>query len=261
MGAFFLGDFMAKNFAKSFYNSRAWISTRDAYIAERVRIDGGMCECCRENVGEELHHIIPLTPANINDFDVCLNPDNLKYLCKDCHFRAHRKIILEKFEEARSRKKDMNILTNGCYMDEEGFVVKARRFIVWGSPASGKTTYVKEHLMPGDLVVDLDAIKYAISFQNNQPVNLNPIAFEIRELLYKAIEDGRADCRNVWVIGCLPKRAEREELAARLGAELVYVKADYKECIERARRDVRDYANSGAVRCAFVDKFFEELEE
>lgn len=36
--------------------------------------------------------------------------------------------------------------------------------IVCGAPASGKTTYVKNNMTIGDLVIDLDAIRCAIGF-------------------------------------------------------------------------------------------------
>lgn len=36
--------------------------------------------------------------------------------------------------------------------------------LVCGPPASGKTTFVRNHMVPGDIVVDLDAIMQAISF-------------------------------------------------------------------------------------------------
>lgn len=42
---------MAKPWAKRFYKSPAWRSCRDSYIRERIRIDGGICEVCRERLG------------------------------------------------------------------------------------------------------------------------------------------------------------------------------------------------------------------
>lgn len=251
---------MAKGFAKSFYNSRAWIDTREAYIAERTRIDGGMCENCHENVGEELHHIEPLTPANINDYDICLNPKNLKWLCKDCHFKAHRELILKQFDEARERRRNSKILTNGCYMNEDGFLVKARRVIVWGAPASGKSTYVRANMFPGDLVVDLDALKSALTYQEREGSadNLLPVIFSVRDHLYQLIADRVPDCRTVWIIGCLPKRKEREELASMLDAELMRMDAGYHECIRRASED-SGRANKQLQR-ALIDRFFENVE-
>nr|DAY73526.1 MAG TPA: NinG protein [Caudoviricetes sp.] len=78
---------MAKEFAKAFYNSKAWLSCRKAYISKRTMIDGGMCETCKENPGYIVHHKIPLTPENIKNPLVALNQDNLKFDCKDCHDR------------------------------------------------------------------------------------------------------------------------------------------------------------------------------
>ncbi|NMB00767.1 MAG: hypothetical protein GX971_04505 [Firmicutes bacterium] len=76
---------MAKEWAKAFYKSAAWQKCRAAYIAERVALDGGLCEECQEQLGHIVHHKILLTPANITDPDVALNHEHLKYVCKRCH--------------------------------------------------------------------------------------------------------------------------------------------------------------------------------
>lgn len=81
-----------RQFAESFYKSKAWQHTRDAYASSV----GGLCECCRShgliNAGEIVHHKVHLTPENINDPDVTLNFDNLELLCRDCHGKKHKKI-------------------------------------------------------------------------------------------------------------------------------------------------------------------------
>jgi len=41
--------------------------------------------------GDTVHHKVPITPENINDPEVTLNPDNLILLCRDCHALAHKK--------------------------------------------------------------------------------------------------------------------------------------------------------------------------
>lgn len=76
---------MAKEFAKAFYKSKTWRKCRDAYIAERINIDGGLCEVCGEEPGYIVHHKILLTPNNINDSEIALNHKYLQYDCKKCH--------------------------------------------------------------------------------------------------------------------------------------------------------------------------------
>ena len=76
-----------KDYAESFYNSKAWRRCRAAYIARRLLIDGGLCEECHERVGYIVHHRKQLTPENITDPAVTLEDDNLEYVCKDCHDR------------------------------------------------------------------------------------------------------------------------------------------------------------------------------
>lgn len=82
---------MAKDFAKSFYDSKAWKECRRAYIGHRMLVDGGRCEMCEHDQGYIIHHKIVLNESNINDPDVSLNPDNLMFVCHDCHNFIHSK--------------------------------------------------------------------------------------------------------------------------------------------------------------------------
>lgn len=77
--------FAMREFAESFYKSKAWQSCRTGFIQERVRIDGGLCQVCRERLGYIVHHKILLTPENINDPEISLNWEHLSYECKPCH--------------------------------------------------------------------------------------------------------------------------------------------------------------------------------
>lgn len=78
-----------KDFAKSFYTSRAWKNCRRAYAASV----GGLCEECKGKglvvPGEIVHHKTELTPQNINDASVTLNWDNLELVCREHHAQAH----------------------------------------------------------------------------------------------------------------------------------------------------------------------------
>lgn len=77
---------MAREFAKKFYNSAAWVKTSKAYAASRLFI----CERCGEPAKKYVvHHKRHLTPQNINDPAVALSWDNLQLLCLDCHNTTH----------------------------------------------------------------------------------------------------------------------------------------------------------------------------
>jgi len=90
---------MAKDFAVKFYNSKAWRNTRRA-VWQR---DKGMCTipgCYRP--ASDVHHIIELTPENIDDPNIALNPENLRSLCWRCHRDIHRAQDRERKERADS---------------------------------------------------------------------------------------------------------------------------------------------------------------
>ncbi len=71
---------MAKQFAKAFYASKAWKETRKQVLKR----DMFTCADCYGRANE-VHHKTELTPENINDVRISLNPDNLISLCGNCH--------------------------------------------------------------------------------------------------------------------------------------------------------------------------------
>lgn len=76
---------MAKEWAKAFYKSKAWQRCRQAYIDQRIGVDGGLCEECQDAPGYIVHHEILLTRENLNNPEVSLNHEHMKYVCKKCH--------------------------------------------------------------------------------------------------------------------------------------------------------------------------------
>lgn len=73
-----------RDFAKRFYNSKAWKDCRQSYIHSVF----GICERCAQP-GKIVHHKVYLSPKNINDPYVALNHKNLELLCQDCHNAEH----------------------------------------------------------------------------------------------------------------------------------------------------------------------------
>ena len=108
---------MAQEFAKTFYKSKAWqecrefILMRDAYLCTRC---GGPAE--------EVHHKERLTPNNISDARVSLNPENLISLCRACHFEEH------KADKARGIRKANGLADCGdeYEFDEQGMLVRKK---------------------------------------------------------------------------------------------------------------------------------------
>ena len=95
---------MAQSWSIAFYNSKLWKQQR-RFALQR---DGYSCRDCSSRA-EEVHHIIELTPANISDYDISLNLDNLVSLCFDCHQKRH---------------KGEGDLPNGFVFDENGHPVQ-----------------------------------------------------------------------------------------------------------------------------------------
>jgi len=76
---------MAREFAKDFYKSKEWQKIREAILMR----DRYLCVKCGAPA-EEVHHKKHLTPQNIYDPKITMNPENLVSLCKACHFEEHR---------------------------------------------------------------------------------------------------------------------------------------------------------------------------
>lgn len=117
---------------QTFYASDDWRNLRLLLIVER----GMMCQYCNTRVvrADELtgHHVIELTPDNYQDAMVSLNPANIQIVHHGCHNQIHR--------HAGRR------------------LTGRQAFVVFGAPLSGKHTFVRDRMWPGDLIVDMDLL-------------------------------------------------------------------------------------------------------
>ena len=82
---------MAREFAKQFYKSSAWLACREAYLARRHYL----CEDCLARgiytPATTVHHIEALTPLNIHTPEITLGFSNLRAVCRDCHAKEHKR--------------------------------------------------------------------------------------------------------------------------------------------------------------------------
>ena len=101
---------MAKDYAKKFYHSKAWLDCRASYISTV----NGLCEhCLKDNKyipGYIVDHIVEIAPDNINDPEITLSHDNLQYLCLRCH-------------NTKTFGKEVEVIRDGLMFDSNGDVV------------------------------------------------------------------------------------------------------------------------------------------
>lgn len=204
------------NNLSEFYSCKEWIELMNNIRLQRNNI----CEHCHKPIvntyGSIGHHKIHLTESNYKDANISLNPDNIMLVHAKCHNQIHGKL---------------------SYIDRQ-------IYLVYGSPFSGKSTYVKDNMDIGDLVIDMDNIWQCISNCDRyiKPNRLKSNAFIIRDTLLDMVRMRTGKWQNAWVIGGYPLISERERLANQLGAKTIFVDTSKDECLKRLSQsdDSRD---------------------
>lgn len=217
---------------KSFYASQAWIQLRLNLINER----GITCEHCRQPVTRTKdltgHHKVELTPENVHDHMISLNPQLIELICFDCHNKEHKRF---------------------------GYSGAKEVFIVYGPPMAGKKVYVEQNIERGDLVVDMDALYAAVSMMPayDKPDNLFSNVNAIHSTLIDNIKTRYGKWHNAWIIGGYADKYKRERLAEELGAELIFCDINQEECLNRLQHDEsKRYRQEEYSK--YISKWFEQ---
>lgn len=200
----------------NFYRSPEWEALRKSLMLERVDANGDVvCEHCNKPIVKAYdcigHHKTPLTEGNVNNYDVSLNPDNVVLVHHKCHNEIHNRF--------------------GAYT--------RHIYIVYGSPCSGKTTFVNERALKDDLIIDIDRIFEAIN--NGRSNRLYDNVMQVYRLLIDMVKTRNGKWVNAYIIRGFPLKGERERLAAMLDAELVYIDTDKETCLKRSYKRAPDY--------------------
>lgn len=78
-----------KQYAETFYKSKAWQKCREAYAKSRR----GLCELClaegQYTPGVIVHHKTAISPDNITDPQILLDWSNLQLVCRRHHAELH----------------------------------------------------------------------------------------------------------------------------------------------------------------------------
>jgi hypothetical protein len=218
---------------KSFYASAPWQNFRLTIIAER----GLICEYCRKIISDPknvtIHHTpIELTPENVHNVTISLNPANVKLICHDCHDKAHSRF---------------------GYQKPKGV------FVVYGPPLAGKKTYVRQSINRGDIVICMDSLYEAITWlpEYDKPDVLLGNIKGVYNYLTDTVKTRYGKWGNAWVITGGADKYKREHLAEEVGGELVYCECGKEICISRLMQDESRRFRVDEWR-GYINKWFEE---
>ncbi len=220
-----------------FYASDTWQDLRAALIAER----GNRCEYCGKDVANAreltLHHIKELTPDNVHDAMIALNPENIQVVHHGCHNKIHRRGAKDYIER--------NV------------------YLVYGPPLAGKSSYVRDRMQPGDIVVDMDMLYMAVSGlkKYSKPDELLPTVLGLQAALIDNIKTRYGKWHNAWIIGGYADRYKRDKLARDTGAGLVFLYASADECKARLEQVTDIRKEHKKAWAGYIDKWFETYTE
>lgn len=195
-----------------------WQKAREVILAREP-----LCRPCKQagrvSPATEVDHVVEKARGGTDD------PDNLQPICKHCH-------------DAKSR-----VEARG------GPAVATSVTVVCGPPGAGKTTYVRERAMWGDLVVDVDTLWTALSGLPlyDKPDPLLPFVLACRDAIYDRLSRAN-EVRQAWVITGGAKSQDRAAWRQR-GAKVVVIETQAAVAIARIRRD-----ETRAKRAALLER-------
>ena len=200
---------------ENFYQSKEWERFRLTIIGERTKDDGFIYdEVTNKPILRMydliLHHIEELTPENVNDYNVSLNPKNIMVVSHKTHNLIH---------------------------DNFNNYSRQQVFLVYGAPLSGKSSWVMENKLDGDLIVDINNIWQMVSGDTGiKSPRLKSVVFKIRDAELDAVRFRLGKWRNAYIVGGYPLSVERERIINEMGARTVHIDTSRAECEERADR-------------------------
>lgn len=224
-----------------FYTSTKWRNFRSSLIAERRSKEDGILYS--QHSGKPivngydivLHHIVPLTLENVNDYSISLNPENILIVSQKEHNEIHARF---------------------------GYCTERKVYYVYGSPCSGKTSFVYENKGNSDIVVDIDSIWEALTgTRYHKPNALKQNVFAIRKQLLDMVKTRypRQGWERAWVIDGGKLKSEREHIIQELGAEPIHIDTPKEVCLQR----LYDNPNGRDVEMwrKFIEEYFDMFQE
>lgn len=113
----------------------------------------------------------------------------------------------------------------------------ANATIVTGPPAAGKTTHVREHAQPGDVIIDYDHLANALSGQDednhDHPAHIQAVTKAARQA---ALDAAIKTSARIWLIHAMPSEKQQVEYRAR-GAEIITIDPGKEVVMKRIKAE------------------------
>lgn len=120
-------------------------------------------------------------------------------------------------------------------------------YLVYGSPCSGKSTYIAGRMGDGDILCDVDYIYSAISGRDAHDADLwaHETALKLREYLLDIIRNRDGGWRDAYVVSIANTDEQVRRDAERVNAdECIYIDTPMGECLRRAKLDDSIYCRA-----------------
>ena len=226
-----------------FYTSNEWRKFRKALISERINPKDGVLydEWSGKPILKDsdtiLHHKIELSMQNVNDRSISLNPENIMIVSMKSHNEIHNRF--------GGRIKNY----------------QRKVYYIYGAPLSGKSTFVKENMQRGDLVLDIDRLWVALSEQDEyiKPNEIKSVVFQARQTVLDSIKMRAGSWGTAWVIEGGALIGDRMRRIEALGAEPILIDTPKEECLKRLYNDESRLHVIEEWK-GYINKWFEEYQ-
>lgn len=174
--------------------------------------------------------------ANVNDFNISLNPENIMIVSQAAHNEIHARF---------------------------GFTAERKVYYVYGAPCSGKTSFVNNIKGNSDLIVDMDNIWQCITGgkRYEKPNALKTNAFAVRDCLLDMVKTRAGKWERAFVIEGGARKSDRERKIALLGAEPIFIDTDKETCLKRLASDEKRTEAHRAEWEKYINEWFDDFTE
>ena len=111
-------------------------------------------------------------------------------------------------------------------------------YLIYGSPCSGKTTYINEHIKDNDIVCDVDLIYQAIGNHDAHDADLyvHEVALMLKNNLLDIIRDRMGGWSDAYVVSLANTKEKLQTEKERIKADkCIFIDTPYEVCMERAK--------------------------